>query len=165
MGPDLLRRIRWGNVGRLAGAVAVIGAVAAWPLLAPPKPALPGEAARPLDGLASPTATPPAELLVPRPPRAVRRPRGRARRPHARKKREAPNEARPRDGGRDATERRSRPDDSDGGPERGVTGEDGGQRESGGREEGAGRSGDPAQTEFGFERDRARPVGNGNGAG
>jgi hypothetical protein len=154
MGPDLLRRIRWGNVGRLAGAVAVIGAVAAWPLLAPPKPTLPGEAARPLDGLASPTATPPAELLVPRPPRAVRRPRSRARRPHARKKREAPNEARPRDGGREATKRRARPvrvpAPATGEVRPGARLDDSG----GGREEVAGGGGDdPAQTEFGFERD------------
>ena len=70
MGPDVLRRIRWGNVGRLAGAATLLAAVVAWPRLAPPDPALPGNAARPLDGLgAAPTATPPPELLLSRPPR------------------------------------------------------------------------------------------------
>ena len=69
MGLDLLRRIRWGNVGRLAGAAALVAAVVAWPRLAPPEPALPERAARPLDGLgAAPAATPPPELLLPRPP-------------------------------------------------------------------------------------------------
>ncbi|HET9738893.1 MAG TPA: hypothetical protein VFP78_12320 [Solirubrobacteraceae bacterium] len=154
MGPELLRRIRWGNVGKLAGALAVIAAVAAWPLLAPPEPALPGDAPRPLDGLPVPTATPPAELLVPRPPRAARTARGRARRSHAGKTREEPKEARARDGVREAAKRRARPVrvpppvTGDARPR--ARPDDSG----GGREDAAGgRGDDPAQMEFGFERD------------
>src|SRR5688500_10375276 len=118
MGPDLLRRIRWGNVGRLAGALAVAAAVAAWPRLAPPQPALPDEVARPLDGLggAAPTATPPAERIGPRPPRAVRRPR--ARRPRARGDGDPAEEARPRRG----PARTDRPPDEDGVGAEGHTG-------------------------------------------
>jgi len=39
---DLLRRVRWRNLGRAAAAVALVGAVVAWPRLTPPEPQLPG---------------------------------------------------------------------------------------------------------------------------
>jgi hypothetical protein len=151
MGPDLLRRIRWGNVGRLAGALAVIAAVAAWPRLAPPQPALPDEVARPLDGLgAAPTATPPADLIGPRPPRAVRRPR--PRRPRTPGDGDQAHEARPRVGPRRGPPRADRqPGAREVGAE-GQTGPGGADRnEATGEARGGGR--DPAQTEFGFERD------------
>src|SRR5438034_1026862 len=38
---DLLRRIRWGNVGRLAAAVTIVAAVVAWPRVAGPAPRRP----------------------------------------------------------------------------------------------------------------------------
>ena len=44
------RRLRWGNVARTAGAVAVVAVVVAWPRLAPPDPAMPGNEAAPLAG-------------------------------------------------------------------------------------------------------------------
>jgi hypothetical protein len=154
MGSDLLRRIRWGNVGRLVGALAVIAAVAAWPRLAPPQPALPDEVARPLDGLgvAAPTATPPGELIGPRPPRAVRRPR--ARRPRARGDGDRADESRPRARPRRGPARADDPPDaSEGGAgAEGQTGLGGLDRnDAKGEARGGGR--DPAQTEFGFERD------------
>ena len=40
--------MRWGNVARAAGAVAVVAVVVAWPRLAPPDPAMPGNEAAPL---------------------------------------------------------------------------------------------------------------------
>ena len=52
------RRLRWGNVARTAGAVAVVAAVVAWPRLAPPDPAMPGNEAAPLAG-DEPAWTPP----------------------------------------------------------------------------------------------------------
>jgi hypothetical protein len=153
MGPDLLRRIRWGNVGRLAGALAVIAAVAAWPRLAPPQPALPDEVARPLDGLgAASTATPPADLIGPRPPRAVRRPR--PRRPRTPGDDDQADEARPRVRPRHGPPRADRqPGAREGGVgAEGQTGPGGADRnEAKGEARGGGR--DPAQTEFGFERD------------
>src|SRR4051794_24700803 len=48
MGFDGLRRVRWGNVGRAAGAVALVAAVVAWPRLTPPAPQVPGSEPRPL---------------------------------------------------------------------------------------------------------------------
>ena len=52
------RRLRWGNVARTAAAVAVVAAVVAWPRLAPPDPAMPGNEAAPLAG-DEPAWTPP----------------------------------------------------------------------------------------------------------
>jgi hypothetical protein len=48
MALDVLRRVRWGNVARAAGAVALVAAVVAWPRLTPPAPVVPGPEARPL---------------------------------------------------------------------------------------------------------------------
>jgi hypothetical protein len=45
MGSELLRRVRWGNVVRAAVAVGLVGAVIAWPRLAPPEPRLPASGA------------------------------------------------------------------------------------------------------------------------
>src|SRR6185503_5088049 len=45
---DLLRRVRWRNLGRAAAAVALVGAVVAWPRLTPPEPQVPGSEPRPL---------------------------------------------------------------------------------------------------------------------
>ena len=167
MGLDLLRRIRWGNVGRLAGAAALVAAVVAWPRLAPPEPALPERAARPLDGLgAAPVATPPPELLLATPPKLRGRPGGRPRRSHAKARREKSEEVRPGDGGRGVKRRRPRrtsarrePGSSaprGAAPERAPAepppvGEGGGRpRDTAPAGEPSG--GDPAETEFGFER-------------
>jgi hypothetical protein len=177
MGPDVLRRIRWGNVGRLAGAAALLAAVVAWPRLAPPDPAMPGNAARPLDGLgAAPTATPPTELLLSRPPRFTRR-SGRARRAGPTGRREGSGEAgaggassrRARRSGprrRTADRAAPRPNPGSGAASNGggmggtgagrTRGGDGEESRSGPGERGDGPAGigggDPAQTEFGFER-------------
>src|SRR4051812_50057883 len=48
MGFDGLRRVRWRNVGRAAGAIALVAAVVAWPRLTPPAPEVPGSEPRPL---------------------------------------------------------------------------------------------------------------------
>src|SRR5947209_11426044 len=41
MTPSVLRRVRWGNVARLAGAAAALALVVAWPRLRPHEPPLP----------------------------------------------------------------------------------------------------------------------------
>jgi hypothetical protein len=48
MGFEGLRRVRWGNVGRAVGAVALVAAVVAWPRLTSPAPRAPGGAVTPL---------------------------------------------------------------------------------------------------------------------
>jgi hypothetical protein len=48
MASDLVRRVRWRNVGRAVGAVVVVAAVIAWPRLSPPEPRLPDTVDRPL---------------------------------------------------------------------------------------------------------------------
>jgi hypothetical protein len=66
-------RVRWGNVGRAAGAVAVVALVVAWPRLGGEPIVVPGGAAVPV---ATPGAAP-----SPRPartPRPVRTPTGTA---------------------------------------------------------------------------------------
>src|SRR5262245_15797432 len=45
---DLLRRVRWGNLGRVAGLAVVVVLVVAWPRLEPAPPKLPGDGARPV---------------------------------------------------------------------------------------------------------------------
>ena len=45
----LLRRVRWGNVARLAGAFAALALVLAWPRLRPHEPPLPPTGARPVE--------------------------------------------------------------------------------------------------------------------
>jgi hypothetical protein len=70
MGSDLLRRVRWRNVGRTAGAVAVVVVVVAWPRLSQPAPRLPDPVDRPL---AAPEVAPPP--LTSRRRREVARPR------------------------------------------------------------------------------------------
>ena len=45
---DLLCRLRWGNVARAGAVVAVVGAVVAWPRLAPPAPRVPSGQPAPL---------------------------------------------------------------------------------------------------------------------
>ena len=44
MGSDVLRRVRWRNVGRACGAVLVVAALVAWPRLDPAAPRLPDPA-------------------------------------------------------------------------------------------------------------------------
>src|SRR3954447_22706564 len=70
---DVLRRLRWGNVGRAAVLAGVLAFVVAWPRISGEAPEVPGAAAVPLGG-ERPVA------LVPRAPRRVVRPRRRARR-------------------------------------------------------------------------------------
>jgi hypothetical protein len=173
MGPEALRRIRWSNVGRLAGGLAVIAAVVAWPRLAPPQPALPSEVARPLDGLGiDPAATPPAELLVPRPRKPRQRTRGSERRARETGRgRSATGDARERRkrrarrttgaGERRRSEVQTRPDPGSVGREEGGGLPGSRERASGGqrpdppaaadRPAAATPDEDPAQTEFGFE--------------
>jgi hypothetical protein len=50
MGFDVLRRVRWRNVGRVVGAVALVAAVVAWPRLTAPAPRVPGSQPVPLVG-------------------------------------------------------------------------------------------------------------------
>src|SRR5689334_25321359 len=45
---EVLRRVRWGNVARAAGVLALVGAVVAWPRLDAPEPRLPGDEVAPL---------------------------------------------------------------------------------------------------------------------
>src|SRR3954469_13524663 len=46
---ELLRRVRWGNVGRAAAAVLALGVVIAWPRLASDAPRVPAAGLVPLD--------------------------------------------------------------------------------------------------------------------
>jgi hypothetical protein len=94
MGSDLLRRVRWRNVGRAVGAVLVVAAVVAWPRLNAPAPSPPDPVDRPL---VAPTVEPPP---------AAGRPRREVARPHA--ERPTPAEPRPRA----ARRRRSAPTSS-----------------------------------------------------
>jgi len=48
MRSDVLRRVRWGNVARALGVLAVAGVIVAWPRLTPPEPSVPEPAPRPL---------------------------------------------------------------------------------------------------------------------
>jgi len=48
MGSELLRRVRWSNVGRACGVLLVVAAVVAWPRLNSSAPRLPDPAGRPL---------------------------------------------------------------------------------------------------------------------
>src|SRR3954471_12747835 len=48
MGPDVLRRVRWGNVALATAAAAALVAVVAWSRLTAPPPALPSDSATPL---------------------------------------------------------------------------------------------------------------------
>jgi hypothetical protein len=89
MASDLLRRVRWRNVGRAVGAVVLIVAVVAWPRLSPPAPRLPDSVDRPL---VEPTPRPPAPAVQRPAPR--RRPRERARRGVERPREVAPPAAR-----------------------------------------------------------------------
>ena len=45
---SLLRRVRWGNVARLAALPAIVALVVLWPRLSPPPPRLPAAAAAPV---------------------------------------------------------------------------------------------------------------------
>src|SRR3954468_1594031 len=85
MGPDVLRRVRWGNVALAAAVVAALVAAAAWPRLNGPPPALPGDSAKPLvridDGPVARRPAKPAPRLRPgrrreEPARRSRTPRG-----------------------------------------------------------------------------------------
>jgi len=69
---DLLRRVRWGNVGRAVAVVAAVAAIVAWPRLEPAPPRLPPDRATPLV-VASPP--PPETPPAPAGRRAARRPR------------------------------------------------------------------------------------------
>jgi hypothetical protein len=70
MGSELLRRVRWRNVGRVCGVVLVVATVVAWPRLNSSAPRVPDPAGRPL---AEPTVEPPP--VTSRPRREVARPR------------------------------------------------------------------------------------------
>src|SRR4051794_41547987 len=75
-GMDVLRRVRWENVGRAAAAVLALGVVIAWPRLAPDAPRVPAAGLVPLDRGPRHDRTTGAErpTLVPRARRrAVRR--------------------------------------------------------------------------------------------
>src|SRR3954454_18968098 len=48
MGPDVLRRVRWGNVALAAAVAAALVAVVAWPRLTASPTALPSDSATPL---------------------------------------------------------------------------------------------------------------------
>src|SRR3954471_22930828 len=48
MRSNLLRRVRWGNVGAAGGTLLCLTAVVLWPRLAPPGPSLPSDTPHPL---------------------------------------------------------------------------------------------------------------------
>jgi len=48
------RRVRWGNVGRLAGGLALVALVVAWPRVAGEAPRVPDGVARGVEGAAGP---------------------------------------------------------------------------------------------------------------
>src|SRR6476646_6283540 len=73
---SLAQRIRWGNLLRLAAAVAVVALVVAWPRIASPPPRLEGD---------EPVAVAPGESVAPVAPRAAERPRPVPRRPRPRR--------------------------------------------------------------------------------
>jgi hypothetical protein len=50
MGPEVLRRVRWGNVALAAAVIAALAVAIAWPRLAPGPSRLPPDAAAPLVG-------------------------------------------------------------------------------------------------------------------
>jgi hypothetical protein len=79
MGSELLRRVRWRNVGRACGVVLVVAAVVAWPRLNSSAPRVPDPAGRPL---VAPTARPRRPITPPRTERqrATADPTGRRRR-------------------------------------------------------------------------------------
>ena len=60
----LRERVRWGNVARALGVVAVMGVVVAWPVLAPEAPVVPGREAVPV--VEGPRAVPRAPVVRPR---------------------------------------------------------------------------------------------------
>jgi hypothetical protein len=87
MGFDVVRRVRWGNVGRAVGAVALVAAVVAWPRLAAAPARVPEREAVPVvGGPAGTSARPRREPRV----RRDREPRqvGRRREPRVRRDRE-----------------------------------------------------------------------------
>jgi hypothetical protein len=90
MDRGLRERVRWGNVGRALGLVALVALVAAWPALAPDAPVVPGREAVPV--VPAPTATPVPRVRPPRVvrPRRVMRPRKRPRAPERTRRRVAP---------------------------------------------------------------------------
>jgi len=90
MDRGLRERVRWGNVGRALGLVALVALVAAWPALAPDAPVVPGREAVPV--VPAPTATPVPRVRPPRVvrPRRVMRSRHRPRAPERTRRRVAP---------------------------------------------------------------------------
>src|SRR5690349_17362655 len=81
----LASRIRWGNVARLAAAMALVGLVAAWPRLAGRPPPVPATRAEPL---ASPSVT---KRRAPRPRDTRRRATKKDRRRATRRRERATN--------------------------------------------------------------------------
>jgi hypothetical protein len=80
---ELVRRVRWGNLGRAAAVVAVVGAVVAWPRLGPAPPRVPSGAAVPI--VAAPGSAPARRRMTPAPigaPRETARIARRQRRAH-----------------------------------------------------------------------------------
>jgi hypothetical protein len=70
MDRGLRERVRWGNVGRALGLVALVALVVAWPALAPEAPVVPGREAVPV----VPRVAPEPRVRLPRVvrPRRVR---------------------------------------------------------------------------------------------
>jgi hypothetical protein len=80
MGPDVLRRVRWGNIALAAAVVVALAAAIAWPRVAGSPPALPGDSAKPLVGADDRPAPPRPEKPAPRGKPVRSKP---ARKPHA----------------------------------------------------------------------------------
>jgi hypothetical protein len=76
MDRGLRERVRWGNVGRALGLVALVALVAAWPALAPDAPVVPAREAVPVVPAPGATPVPRVRPHVVR-PRRVMRPRKR----------------------------------------------------------------------------------------
>jgi hypothetical protein len=64
MGPELLARVRWNNVGVVALAAALLTLVVAWPALSPPPPSLPEDEPRRSAPVATPEPAPGAPAVA-----------------------------------------------------------------------------------------------------
>src|SRR3954454_64712 len=82
MGPDVLRRVRWGNVALTAAVLAALAAVSAWPRLAPAPSRLPSDTAQPVVEEATQRQAAPAPRA--QPARRREEPAGKSRRAKSR---------------------------------------------------------------------------------